>query len=85
MKLPPLKLSSSFPTDHFKAVLLLQSFIVCASVVSYLAFVLSLFIPHLSFFWCFEGLCILIVAFPGYLHFIFTCPHQSDMSKERTC
>ena len=27
-------------------------FCLCASVVSYVAFVLSLFVPHLSFFWC---------------------------------
>ena len=27
-------------------------FFFCASVVSYLAFVLSLFVPHISFFWC---------------------------------
>ena len=47
---------SSFPTDHSKAVLLLQFYFVCASVISYRAFVLSLFVPHphLSFlvtFW----------------------------------
>ena len=33
--------TSSFPTDHSNAVLLLQFFYVCASVVSYMAFVLS--------------------------------------------
>ena len=34
-----------------KAVLLLP-FFVCASVVSYVVFVMSIFVPHLSFFWC---------------------------------
>ena len=34
------------------AVVLLQFFFVCASVVSYVAFVLSLFVPHLSFLCC---------------------------------
>ena len=37
----------------FPVVLLLQ-FFVCVSVVSYVSFVLSLFVPHLSFFWCLE-------------------------------
>ena len=41
---------SSFPTDRSEALPLLQFFFVCASVVSYVAFVFfSLFIPHLSF------------------------------------
>ena len=30
---------------------LLQYFFVCASIVSYVVFVLS-FVPHLSFLWC---------------------------------
>ena len=34
-----------------KAVLLLRFFFVCASVVSNMAFVLSVFVPILSFFW----------------------------------
>ena len=37
-------------SDRSKTVLL--QFFVCASVVSCVAFVLSLFIPRLSFFWC---------------------------------
>ena len=41
-----------FTTDRSKAVPLLQFIFVCASMVSYEAFVLSLFAPHLSFFWC---------------------------------
>ena len=41
-----------FPTDHSKAVplLLLQLSFVCVLLISYLAFVLSLFVLHLSFF-----------------------------------
>ena len=45
-------LHSIFSTDCSKAVPLLQFFFVCASVVSYVAFVLSLFVSHLSFIWC---------------------------------
>ena len=32
---------------------------------------LSLFVPHLSFFAVWGGLCFVIVAFPGYLHLYF--------------
>ena len=47
------KPSSSFCTDRSNAVFLLQFFYVYSvSVVSYVAFVLSLFVPHLFFFWC---------------------------------
>ena len=42
---------SSKSTDRIKAVFLLQFLFVCAYVVSYEAFVLSLFVPHISFFW----------------------------------
>ena len=38
-----------FSTDNSSTVSLLQ-FFVCESVVSYLAFVLSVFVPRLSFF-----------------------------------
>ena len=31
-------------------------------------FVISLFVPHLSFFWCSGRLCFAIVAFSLYLH-----------------
>ena len=41
---------SSFPTDLSKAKPMLQ-FFGCASLASYMEFVLSLFVPHLSFFW----------------------------------
>ena len=37
-----------FPTDHFKAVLLLQFFFVCVSIVSYVPFALSLFVSRLD-------------------------------------
>ena len=43
---------SGFPTDRSKVVALLHFYFVCASVVSYVTFVLSLFVPRLSFFWC---------------------------------
>ena len=41
----------SFPTDRPKAVPLLRFLFVCASVVSYVAFVLSFRVPQLSIFW----------------------------------
>ena len=47
----PNPLLNNVPTDRSKAVLLLQFFFICASVVSYMVFVLSLFVHHLSFFW----------------------------------
>ena len=49
---PPHTHGNNFPTDRSKAVPLLLFFFVCASVVSYVALVLSLFEPHLFFFWC---------------------------------
>ena len=53
-----LKYFSSFPTPFhtqkqaFKAVPLLQLLFVCTSVVSYVAFVLSVFVPRPYLFWC---------------------------------
>ena len=41
---------SSLPATRSKAVLLSQFFFVCASVVSYMAFVLSLFVSNLPCF-----------------------------------
>ena len=38
--------------DSSKAVLLLQFFFVCVTVVSYVACVLSLFVPNFSFLLC---------------------------------
>ena len=43
---------SSFPSDRSKAVRLLQFFFVLAAVVSYVAFVRSLFAHYISFFRC---------------------------------
>ena len=44
---------SCFSTDLSKAIPLLQFSFVCASLVSFAAFVLSLFVSHyLSCFWC---------------------------------
>ena len=43
-------------------------FFVCASVLSYVAFVLSLFVPNTFFSLCLGILCFVIVAFSRYLH-----------------
>ena len=42
----------SFPTDRFNVVLLLQFLLLRASVISSVAFMMSLFVPHLSFLVC---------------------------------
>ena len=71
--------ATSSPTDSSKAVPLLH-LLVCAWEVSYMAFVLSLFVPHRTFSWCLRKavfrdcgvasgrLCFVIVALPqkGY-------------------
>ena len=57
------KSHSSFPTDSSKAVVLSQFLFVCASVVLYVAFVLSLYISPLSFLGVLGKLCIVIAAF----------------------
>ena len=46
-------------------------FFLCASVVSYVVFVLSLFVPHLSFLWC-HGRAVLrdCGMFPGIFAYI---------------
>ena len=41
-----------FSTDCTIAVPLVQFLSVCASEILNMALVLSLFVPHLSFFWC---------------------------------
>ena len=46
----------------------MKFFFMCTSVASYVAFVLSLFIPHLSFLGASGRLCFVIVGFPEYLH-----------------
>ena len=45
--------------------------ILCLSVVSYVAFVLSLFVHHLLLFVPQEGCAVIIVVFLGYLQFHF--------------
>ena len=66
---------SSFPTYRTHAILLLQFFFVCASMDSYMSFVLSLydyvFLVSPSF-GASEGLCRVSVVFSGYLH-LFYC------------
>ena len=44
--------SNKFSTDRPKAVPLLQVLFVCETMVSYVAFVLTLSVTHLYFFWC---------------------------------
>ena len=51
---------------------MLQVLYVCAFVVSCVAFVLSAFVPNLSFFGSLGGMCVVMVAFPGYLH-LYSC------------
>ena len=59
--------------DHSKVVPLLHLFFVCASVISYVAFAVSLFVKHPSFLWRHRGgLCFVIVAFSGCLHIYFS-------------
>ena len=41
-----------FSTERSNVVPLLQLFFVYTTVISCMAFALSLFVPHLSFFWC---------------------------------
>ena len=47
---------------------LLQFFFLCALVISYVAFVLSLFVPHLSFYRYLVKVMLRDRAFPGYRH-----------------
>ena len=47
--------------------MIFQGGIPVAVPLSFVAFVLSLFVPHLSFLWCLGE----IVAFPGYLYLFF--------------
>ena len=56
--------------QDFKAVSLLE-FFVCASVVSYVAFVLSMFVPHFLFR---EGSALLLLHFLGsFIHILYVC------------
>ena len=60
--------SSSSYTEFSKGIPLLLFFIVCVSVISYVAFHLYLFVHQLSpSFGTSAGLCTLIVASPGYI------------------
>ena len=43
-------------------------FFVRPSVVSFVAFVLSLFVGYIPFFWYLGKMCFVTVAFPEYLH-----------------
>ena len=62
---------SIFPAGSSKAVSQLQFFLVHASVISYVAFVWSLFL--ISSFDTLGKLCFVVVAFPVYLHVCFYC------------
>ena len=66
--------SSRFPTDRSKAVSLLQFLLICASVVSHVAFVLSILFLISPSFGALDGLCSMIEAFPGYLHLYIFIP-----------
>ena len=57
-----------FVMDRSKVVPLLQFHFACASEVSIVAFVLSLFVLHLSFFGSFGRLCFVIVVISGYIY-----------------
>ena len=57
-----------FIIDRYKAVTLLQFFFVCTSVLSYVVFVMSLFVITCPSFGASEGLWNVIVAFPWYLY-----------------
>ena len=65
-----IRLPRTFTCDHLKvvpvAVLLCLYVGAYASVVSYVAFVLSSFVLQLSFFGASLGMCFVIVAFRGY-------------------
>ena len=56
---------------------LLQFFFIHMSVVSYITFVLSSFVPYLSFYWC-VGKAV-IMTFPGYLHLYCFFVHQYEL------
>ena len=61
----------SFLTEPSKAAHLLQVLFVCVSLVSYVTFVLSFFVPHLVSFGASGGLCFVIEAFPRYLYLYY--------------
>ena len=51
MRFRACKTSSSL-SDHYQGGSFIAVFLCCTSVVLYVAFVLSLFLPNLSFVWC---------------------------------
>ena len=55
----------------------MQFVFVCASVVSYVTFILPVFVPHLSTVYVSKKLYFVIVAFPGYLYVLFCFRHRS--------
>ena len=70
-----------FYSDLSKAVPLLRDFFVCVSMVSYVAFIRSLFFPQLFFFWCLGKAVFRGCGFPGcfslalcYLVLVFFSP-----------
>ena len=58
---------SRFPADRSKVVPLLQLFFVCASVV-------SLFVPHLSFFCCLGRAVLRVCGFSRVSFLVFSNP-----------
>ena len=66
-----------------KAVHLLQFFFVSASVISYVAFVLSLFVGHLSFFRYSGKIVLRDCAFLGMFTCIFGKVLQSFLNKKQ--
>ena len=76
--------NGTFHTGPSKSAPFLQFFFVCASVISYKAFVIAFFVPHLDFSTSFgssEGLCFVIVAFLGA--FTYICTHMFALSPTR--
>ena len=66
--LPRYRIMVDGRSELSKAAPMLQFFFICSPAVSCKAFVLSVFFPHLCFFWC-QGrtaIVIVIVTFPGY-------------------
>ena len=67
-------------SDCSKAVLLIQFYFACASAVSYLTFVLPLFVPHLSISGASGRLCFVINPFPMYLYLYIVDTRYLDLS-----
>ena len=67
-----------FLQSSFYEVMWSSLLFVCTSVVSYVAFVLSLFVPYRYFFCVSRWLCFVIVAFLGYLHLLLSKTPKFD-------